>query len=77
MSDQALTKVTFVLVLVIATAFAQNPLIYLSHQEAKDLPTSKLIEAFSNKQGEIIGKIFSHYAELQVKGWAYKNMPEA
>lgn len=60
-----------ILVICIITLCATQDahLSFISEAEARSKTTDQLIDAFSQKQDEIIRKVFGHYIEEQVRKW--------
>ncbi len=68
-------KRTLPLLLLLLLVFAQEEqLSYLQEANLHDLPTNKLITAFAAQQGEILRKVFTHYAREQVQRWERANI---
>jgi hypothetical protein len=63
-------KRTILLATILLLCIAQEEqLIYLDETAVASLPTHKLIQTFATQQGEILRKVFTHYAENQIRQW--------
>ena len=63
-------KRTLLLAAILLLCIAQEEkLIYLDESAVSALPAHKLIQNFAAQQGEILRKVFTHYAEHQIRQW--------